>query len=867
LAQLIVVEGPNRGRTYDVTDRATIGTAGANVIVLEDRRASERQAEIRRGDGSRYEILNLEPRKTLLVNGEVVQKKGRLQHGDWITIADTTLVFSEEAPAPRAKPVEAPSISADDLLMSVTGRRAIYDSADSVIELFDPVTSETAMPLVPGLGPGGQPGQPGQRKAESRLATLYRIATAISSEIQLPKLLDRILEIVFEVFPADRGFILLLDEDDRKLKPMASKYRGAVAPPREGEGLEISRTIIREAFQKKEGVISIDAMADERFSLGQSIASASIRSVMCVPFVRDNKVLGVIQLDTAARSRAFTHGDLDLMTAIAMQAATAIENARAYKRRQEYSRSLIFLSRATQRLSSFLERERILKEAVKAACSLLGCTKGSVILRRETDHPRPGQSPRLQLQYAVGMTRELATALDRSRVGLRFARRVIETGEPLLVPSVRDFLAAAPGPGATPPPGAPPGTGGGGAGVDLRTTIGAVDVPRHLPAATAGDAGPESVDGFGPAPARQPDFDPSITSRLALPDFPPPPPGVPAGLGGGPGGGASVAAALPGEATVGSTTAFGADTPAGGTVVGDDENTWSQDPASARRPPISLEPDARDPAQARYQSDSFLIVPIFAQTEDVERRQQPIGCLCVTDKLSRAPFSGNDLELLQILASQTGIALANAELYEKATIDVLTKVYVRRHFFQRLEVAVRNAAYTGQPLSLIMIDLDHFKRVNDTRGHQAGDQVLKAFGRLLKRSVRSDMTVARYGGEEFAIIVPGANLEVAGRVGERIRRAVEEHAFRAADGELRMTASVGCAELLPRETRESLIERADRALYAAKQSGRNRVMVAPMVPLDAPPPPTPTRLESGPIAAYSGPLVPPAVTPTPPPAP
>jgi diguanylate cyclase (GGDEF)-like protein len=218
-----------------------------------------------------------------------------------------------------------------------------------------------------------------------------------------------------------------------------------------------------------------------------------------------------------------------------------------------------------------------------------------------------------------------------------------------------------------------------------------------------------------------------------------------------------------------------------------------------------------------------------------------IGCLCVTDKLSRAPFSGNDLEILQILASQAGIALANAALYEKATIDTLTRVYVRRHFMQRLEVLIRNAHHQNEPLSLVMIDLDHFKAVNDTYGHQAGDAVLKALGRLLKRTVRHDQVVARYGGEEFAVILPGVEREVAARVAERIRASIEEHEFKAGEGlTLRKTASLGVATLSPGESREQLIARADEAMYAAKQGGRNRVVVAPAPAPPIPPPPVPT---------------------------
>jgi diguanylate cyclase (GGDEF)-like protein len=677
VAQLIVVEGPNRGKTFEIGERAIVGTAPEAEVHLDDRRALPRQAELRASDTGRFEIVNLEPRKNLLVNGEVT-KRAKLSHGDWITLGDSTLVFSEEAPREK-RSIDMPALAPEDLSTSqVVGRRALFDSADSVLETLGGEKREPSAAAGPAAA------------AQARLAILYRVSTLISSQLHLPKLLDTILEILFEVFPADRGFILLLDEDDRKLKPTASKVRGGEAGGGAGGTPDVSKTVIREVFHRKEAILSTDAMADRRFDMNASIVGASMRSLMCAPFVRDDHVLGVIQLDTTSRSQAFRQEDLDLLGGIAMQCAIAIENARAYKKKQEYSRNLIYLGRATQRLSSFLDRDRIAKEAVKAACSLVGCTKGSLIVRKGEREGRP------HLAYAIGMRKELVQRIGKDQVGSRFARLVFETGQPLLVAAMRDL-------------------------------------------------------------------------------------------------------------------------------------------------PPDLRPGTEAEAQ-RYSSDSFLIVPVFSAREDVEERGRVIGCLCVTDKLSRGPFSGNDQEILQILASQTGIALANAELYEKATIDTLTKVFVRRHFMQRLDVMVKNAHHTGEPLSLVMIDLDHFKHVNDTYGHPAGDAVLKGLGKLLKKVVRADQICARYGGEEFAIILPGVDAATAARVAERVRMSIEAHDFKLpldlklpGGRSIRRTASLGIAALAPGETRERLIHRADQALYAAKEGGRNRVAAA-AAPTEAPAP-------------------------------
>jgi diguanylate cyclase (GGDEF)-like protein len=646
MAQLIIVEGPNRGKTYELHTVNTVGTASTNTILLSDRRASPVQAEIRlRKDY--YEIVNLDSKKQLLVNGEVL-KRSKLQHGDWITIGDTTMVFSEEAETMDRKGFEIRAISAEDLLKTSTiqTRRKHHEDADSVLKSLE---------IVPDRGVVSQ-----------RLATLYKVTNAISAILNLPKLLDKILDIIFEVLRADRAFIMLMDDEQQKLRPTASRLKSGL--PDEG-GLNISKTIIKEVFNAREAVLSMDAMDDERF-MAQSIVDHQIRSVMCAPLVSKDKFLGIIQVDSLSTSRAFTADDLDLLTAIAMQSSTAIENSKAYKRRQEYSRSLVFLSKATQKLSSYLERDRIIRELVKCACSILGCTKSSVILCGD------GEEERYVVPYAVGISKDLWAKIDKETVGGRFARWVIEHKEPLLVSNMKDL-------------------------------------PSEL----------------------------------------------------------------------------------------------------YQRP------------NTRYKTKSFLIVPILSKASGIGEPAKCIGTLCVTDKLSGGSFSGNDQELLSILASQTGIALSNADLYEKATVDVLTRVYVRRYFFQKLEEEVKRALLKKQPLSLCMMDLDHFKGVNDNYGHQAGDRILQGFGQLLKRTIRGEYTVARYGGEEFSVIIPNTDVDIALKISERVRKAVEVHSFNTPEVPIRMTVSTGLAGVQPGDTKDSLIERADTALYAAKKEGRNRSVI------------------------------------------
>ena len=167
-------------------------------------------------------------------------------------------------------------------------------------------------------------------------------------------------------------------------------------------------------------------------------------------------------------------------------------------------------------------------------------------------------------------------------------------------------------------------------------------------------------------------------------------------------------------------------------------------------------------------------------------------------------------------------------LYESSTRDALTGAYNRLHFDERLRAEVAFAARHASDASLVLLDIDHFKRVNDTYGHQVGDVVLSEVAKLSQRSLRTEDVFARFGGEEFAVILRGITLAGARKLGERLRIAVESSPI-AADGKaVPVTLSAGCASLAdtPAPSAEELIRIADRRLYLAKAQGRNRVIAA-----------------------------------------
>src|SRR5262249_8845478 len=159
--------------------------------------------------------------------------------------------------------------------------------------------------------------------------------------------------------------------------------------------------------------------------------------------------------------------------------------------------------------------------------------------------------------------------------------------------------------------------------------------------------------------------------------------------------------------------------------------------------------------------------------------------------------------------------------------DPLTSLANRKYFDQVLTRVMSEASARGEPLSLMMTDIDHFKKFNDTFGHLTGDQVLRLVAQAMKQNVKGQETAAGYGGEEFAVILPGTTLRQALTVAENVRRAVmTKELMKRSTGEHlgRITVSIGVAFYRRSETAQSFIERADACLYAAKRSGRNRTI-------------------------------------------
>jgi diguanylate cyclase (GGDEF)-like protein len=207
-----------------------------------------------------------------------------------------------------------------------------------------------------------------------------------------------------------------------------------------------------------------------------------------------------------------------------------------------------------------------------------------------------------------------------------------------------------------------------------------------------------------------------------------------------------------------------------------------------------------------------------------------LGCISLNSDQPNA-FDAQDLQFLSVIGYQMAATLKHFQRFSSikniAIYDTLTGLYNRRYFEERLGVDAQKSFYSGTPLSLVMVDIDLFKKVNDTFGHTEGDQVLRKISSLLKTSVRKKDTVARYGGEEFILILPEAGLGESFMIAERIRRQVENTPFEIGQAQVNLTLSMGISNFPSHraKSKEELVKMADQALYDAKRGGRNKVCI------------------------------------------
>ena len=297
---LTVIQGPDKGRRFELPDHEPqlIGRS-SEALQLTDRTISRRQSELTPDDG-RWYINDLNSANGTYVNGTRVQERQLLRSGDQIRSGNTLLLFGVEASQVRGGMVRTAEIDAHV-------ERVFASNDDSVI-MAVPEPSEAAV---------------------VQLKVIYELTQLIASVADRDELIERVMNLIFETFQADRGFIVLQEDPEVWSDPVTTRYRQPT-DHQEQEHIPVSRTIIHHVLTKSEGVLSSNAMSDERFSPGDSVQRYGIRSALCAPIKFKDKLFGVIHLDSQIINYTFTEDQLRLLTAIGVHTGLALANAELY---------------------------------------------------------------------------------------------------------------------------------------------------------------------------------------------------------------------------------------------------------------------------------------------------------------------------------------------------------------------------------------------------------------------------------------------------------------------------------------------------------------------------------------------------------
>jgi phosphoserine phosphatase RsbU/P len=299
MPKLIVRRGPSPGREYDLRQQVVLGRGTSADVSFDDPTISRRHTMLT-PRGARWILTDLRSGNGTLVNGSVVQSEHELRDGDEVSLGNIALEFRCEQGRRPADSVVLVDAARGDVLGSFAAAGAV----ESIV-----ARSGDA------------------RVLERRLQLVYDVGTAAADVLDERRLLELILEKLFEVFPqAERGFALVKERDSDELVPAASRDRSG-----ETSGIAVSRSLVRDVVENRRGILSIDAMHDDRFASHATVHQLEIRSVVCVPMIAREELLGVLHVDGGSAAQPFSRDDMALMMGVAVQAALAISNARMHE--------------------------------------------------------------------------------------------------------------------------------------------------------------------------------------------------------------------------------------------------------------------------------------------------------------------------------------------------------------------------------------------------------------------------------------------------------------------------------------------------------------------------------------------------------
>ena len=671
------------------------------------------------------------------------------------------------------------------------------------------------------------------RRSVERLTILQGLSTAVAGSLRLDSVLPTIAEGARAALGVDRAAIFLGDEQQGLVQAYAEGFppdfaatlrhvvRGPAGPPSLNGPLP--------AAVRQSGVIedihagtAVQMLQDLFKDAGVAFADVlnAVRTVVHLPLLYRGELLGVLVFyhDTV---RPYPADDFRLAEAIANQAAVAVKNATLLNQAQRRAAEMDLLNRLFSTVSGTLNLTELFHRTVEEVAAQLGYTHVS-IFRRDGDD--------LSLQAQVGY----AEAVARVPVSRGIMGRVVRTAQPALLADVtadRDYVAVDP------------------------TVRSEAAVPIIIDSEVRGvlniEAGPERVLGPGDVQVLQTlarqlsvalrnatlydeakrtrdelsvlyDAAKAVSSSLEMESVLETLVQVPCRAFGYEYGAILLvderSADLVIEATYGyAPSTRGYRVASGKGITGSVHRTGKAE----------LVRDVRE--DARYIDVNRDVVAEIAVP--LIREGRVIGVFNVESTRPGA-LGERDVNILTALAGYATIAIQNARLFAQterlAATDGLTGLFNHRHLHQAMERMLERCRREERPLALIMLEIDNFKRYNDTYGHQRGDEVLRIVAEMLRKGSRSTDIVARYGGDEFMIVLPDTRKDTAGDVGERLRRAIEAYPFRLGENIVtNVTLSVGIAASPDDgDTVDALVDAVDRAQYSAKRSGGNKVQNA-----------------------------------------
>jgi len=661
----------------------------------------------------------------------------------------------------------------------------------------------------------------------NELVIVNEIYQEINTTINLEKLLKLIVMHAKKLIPCDLCNIFLINDEKTEL---AMKIISGIDDAGFIRRLrfKVGEGIAGGVFQKRKGIIIEDCTCDARFLHIEN--TPEVNSIICVPLIAQNEPIGVISL-TSKFKNAFDSKDYDLLNMLASTVSMAIYNTRLFERTQKKVDELSTLCSVSKTISSSLNLEKVLNLIMNEAANAVKADIGAVML---LDEDKKELLPKVSFGLSQTSHHNLRYKMGESLVGwaaLRaepvFVRDVMSDSRymskdslnypissdicvPLIVQGkVIGVLTLAIGPGKQP---------FNDEDLKLLSSIASqaaiaiyntelyekseqkvreLTTLYEISRAIASTLNLENVLNLAMKMINQL----MSTKRCSILILDRDGKEI----------NTRVSQGLPEEILK--------------EIKIDAQESVLNFVFRTKQPILikNLEEDLFIKAFSNYKKERYLTKSFMSVPLNI--KDQVIGVINVTDKINESAFNEDDLKLLVTLANQIASDVENARLYEMAVTDGLTEIFNHKYFQQHLEKDLERSKRYHEEISLIMIDIDFFKKCNDTFGHQEGNKILKTITSILKKSIREVDLLARYGGEEFGIILPCTPKSGACEIAERMREIVENTVFVLNGQQVHITISVGIATFPEDATLQfDLIRKSDMALYHAKKTGRNRVV-------------------------------------------